>query len=151
MSLAVSPSTGMSFMSGEKFTLDTNILVYSVDRRAGNKHQQTIGLIEELTRCDCILTLQVLAEFYSAVTRKGKMPWTDAQDQVNDWMILFPVVSAEPGTIQRAMLAVAEHRFSFWDAMLLETAAQSGVTRFLSENMQHNRIWRGMVIENPFE
>ncbi len=104
-----------------------------------------------MTRRDCILTLQALSEFYSAVTRKGKMPREDAQAQVNDWMILFPVVNPEPRTLQRAMTAVEDHHFSFWDAMLLETAVQWGVTRFLSENMQHDRVWKGMSIQNPFE
>jgi predicted nucleic acid-binding protein len=138
-------------MSGEKFTLDTNILIYSVDRQAGERHQRSIELIEQMPKCDCILILQALSEFYSAVTRKDKMPHGDAQAQVNDWMILFPVVKAEPGTLQRAMKAVEDHQISFWDAMLLETAVRAGVTRFLSEDMQHGRLWKGMSIQNPFQ
>ena len=79
------------------------------------------------------------------------MPRWDAQAQVNDWMILFPVVNAEPVILQRAMKAVDDHQISFWDAMLLETAAQAGVTRFLSEDMQHGRLWKGMSIQNPLQ
>ncbi len=138
-------------MSGEKFTLDTNILVYSIDRQSGDRHAHAMDLVERMSRCDCILTLQALAEFYNAATRKGKMPREDAQAQVHDWMILFPVVNAEPSTLQRAMRATGEHGLSFWDAMLLETAAQAGVTRFLSEDLQHGRLWKGMSIRNPFE
>ena len=137
-------------MSDEKYTLDTNILIYSIDRQAGERHRKSIELIEEMSRCDCILTLQALSEFYSAVSRKNKMPRDEAEAQVNDWMILFPVVNAEPGILQRAMKAVDDHKFSFWDAMLLETAVQAGVTRFLSEDMQHGRIWKGMSIQNPY-
>lgn len=137
-------------MSDEKYTLDTNILIYSIDRQAGERHHKSIELIEEMSRCDCILTLQALSEFYSAVSRKNKMPRDEAEAQVNDWMILFPVVNAEPGTLQRAMKAVDDHKFAFWDAMLLETAVQAGVTRFLSEDMQHGRLWKGMSIQNPY-
>lgn len=137
-------------MSDEKYTLDTNILIYSVDREAGERHQQSIVLMEEMSQCDCILTLQALSEFFSAATRKGKMPKSDAREQINDWMILFPVITAEPRTLQRVMKAVEAHQFSFWDAMLLETAAQAGVTRFLSEDMQHGRNWRGMRVHNPY-
>jgi len=137
-------------MSGEKYTLDTNILIYSIDRQAGDRHHKAIELIEEMARCDCILTLQALSEFYSAVNRKDKMPRDEAQAQVNDWMILFPVVNAGPRILQRAMKAVDDHKFSFWDAMLLETAVQAGVTRFLSEDMQHGRFWKGMSIQNPY-
>lgn len=142
--------TGTSFMSGEKYTLDTNILIYSIDRQAGKRHQRSIELIEEMSQHDCVLTLQALSEFYSAVTRKGKMPRDDAEAQVNDWMILFPVVNAGPGILKRAMKTVSDHQFSFWDAMLLETAVQAGVTRFFSEDMQHDRLWKGMSIQNPY-
>ena len=137
-------------MSGEKYTLDTNILIYSIDRQAGKRHQRSIELIEEMSQHDCVLTLQALSEFYSAVTRKGKMPRDDAEAQVSDWMIIFPVVNAEPGVLQRAMKTIREHQFSFWDAMLLETAAQAGVTHFFSEDMQHDRLWKGMRIQNPY-
>jgi len=138
-------------MSGEKFTLDTNILVYSIDRQSGDRHAQAIDLVERMSRCDCILTLQALCEFYNAVTRKDKMPKEEAQAQVRDWMILFPVVNAEPSTLRRAIKAADMHGFSFWDAMLLETAAQAGVMQFLTEDLQHGRIWKGMSIRNPFE
>ncbi|MDJ0806892.1 MAG: PIN domain-containing protein [Gammaproteobacteria bacterium] len=138
-------------MSGEKYTLDTNILLYSIDRHAGERHKKSIELIEQMSRCDCILTLQALSEFYSAVTRKGKMPNADAQAQVGDWMILFSVVTAAPAVLQRAMQVVGEHQLSFWDAMLLETAVNANVTRFLSEDQQYGRLWKGMTIENPFE
>ena len=137
-------------MSGEKYTLDTNILIYSIDRQAGKRHRQSIELIEAMLRLDCVLTLQALSEFYNAVTRKGKMPMDDADAQVNDWMIIFPVVNTEPGSLRRAMKAVSEHHFPFWDAMLLETAVQAGVTRFFSEDMQHDRLWKGMSIQNPY-
>ena len=137
-------------MSGEKFTLDTNILIYSIDRQSGDRHAQAIELVERMSQCDCILTLQALCEFYNVVTRKGKMPRGEAQAQVQDWMILFPVVNAEPRILQRAIRSTDEHGFSFWDAMLLETAAQAGVMQFLSEDLQHGRIWRGMSIRNPF-
>lgn len=137
-------------MSAERYSLDTNILIYSVDRQAGERHTRAIEWIKEMARCDCILTLQSLTEFYSAVVRKNKMPRKDARAQVEDWMILFPVIAASPLTIKRAMEAVEHHGLSFWDAMLLEAAAQAGVTRLLSEDMQHGRIWRGMSIQNPF-
>jgi len=137
-------------MSVERYTLDTSILFYSVDIDAKDKREKSIHLIEEMVASDCILTLQTLSEFYSAVTRKGKMPKADAREQVNDWMTLFPVVSAEPSTLKRAMLAVEEHKLSFWDSLLLETGVQAGVTTFYSEDLQDGRIWKGMALKNPY-
>ena len=142
--------TGMHHMSAERFSLDTNILIYSIDCDAGDRHQRAVQLMQEMITSDCTLTLQSLSEFFSVTTRKGKMPKQDAIEQINDWMTLFPVIHAVPTTLKMAMNAVWKHQFSFWDAMLVETSVQAGVTRLYSEDMQHQQIWKGMIIENPF-
>ena len=58
------------------------------------------------------------------------------------------ILSESP--VKQAMKTVDDHKFSFWDAMLLETAVHAGVTRFFSEDMQHGRCWKGMSIQNPY-
>jgi len=142
--------TGMHHMSAERYSLDTNILIYCIDGDAGDRHQRAIQLMQEMITSDCTLTLQSLSEFFSVATRKGKMPKQDAIDQINDWMTLFPIIHAVPTTLKIAMNAVWKHQFSFWDAMLVETSVQAGVTHLYSEDMQHRQIWKGMTIENPF-
>ncbi len=137
-------------MSVKRYCMDTNILIYSIDRQAGARHQTAIKLVQEMMTSDCVLTLQSLGEFFHASTRKEKMPKQEAIAQINDWMSLFPVINAVPTTLTMAMLAVDKHPFSFWDAMILETAAQAGVTHLFSEDMQHQQSWKGMIIENPF-
>lgn len=137
-------------MSVNRFSLDTNILIYSIDSDSKTRRHIAIKLIEEMIYSDCILTTQALSEFYSAATRKNKMPKTDAREQINDWMTIFPVVSADANSLKKAMIAVEEHKLSFWDSLLLETSVQAGVTRFYSEDMQHGRFWKGMEIINPF-
>jgi len=99
---------------------------------------------------DCVLTTQALSEFYSAATSKNKVSSKDAKEQIEDWITLFPVVSSNPTILVKAILDVEKHQFSFWDSILLETAIQSGVTHFYSEGMQHERLWKGMKIINPF-
>ena len=49
-----------------------------------------------------------------------------------------------------AMDAVAEHRLSFWDAMLWATARQSGCSAILTEDMQDGRRLSGVEFINPF-
>ena len=43
-------------MSGDRTTLDSNILIYAIDRDAGRKKQKASALIEELAGTDCVLT-----------------------------------------------------------------------------------------------
>ncbi|MHB1532969.1 hypothetical protein, partial [Acidithiobacillus sp.] len=66
---------------------------------------------DQTVESDCILTTQALSEFFHVVTRKNGMPAKDAAQQVQDWMVLFPVVSASPAAVSTAMSLVVEHCF----------------------------------------
>ena len=133
-----------------RFSLDTNILVYAVDRDAGGRHAQSKALIGRSARRDCVLTVQALAEFFHATTRKRLLQPALASAFVRDWLAVFPVASADEAALGDAMDAVEEHRLSFWDAMLWATARQIGCAAILTENMQHGRRLSGVEIINPF-
>ena len=133
-----------------RYTLDTNILIYAIDSKAGEKHQKAIDIVDKAIHQDCILILQVLGEFYFATTRKGKMPLEKAEQQINDWQILFPVVAATPECINDTMILTRQHLVSFWDALLLITDKNNEVTHILSENFQDGIILEEVTIINPF-
>ncbi len=137
-------------MGGKRFTLDTNILVYAVDTAAAERHRVALKVVELAMRHDCVLVLQALCEFYATMTRKGKISAHDARAQIDDWQALFPVVSATASTLSRAVRAVEQDRFSFWDAMLWATARDAGVSTLLSEDFQHGRVFDGVEFVNPF-
>ena len=134
----------------ERFSIDTNILIYSVDTDAGERHEHAMLLLDDMAARDCVLTLQALAEFFHAVTRKDKMPIEDARAMVHDWMTLFPTAVADARTLPAAITLRAEHGFAFWDAMLVQTLRGAGVTRLLTEDMQHGRQVGPLRLENPF-
>ncbi len=138
-------------MSDKRVAIDTNILVYSVDLDADGKHDKAIDLFAQLTPTNCVLSLQSLCEFYSAVTRKKLMPVADAMAQIDDWQQFFPVVSAKPATLTRAFTAVKRYRLSFWDALLWATIREAGITTLLSEDFQHEQHIDGVQIINPFK
>jgi predicted nucleic acid-binding protein len=138
-------------MKAQRFSVDTNILIYSIDTDAGTRHEQAQAVMDALPDADCVLTLQALAEFFHAVTRKDKMPAEEAAAMVHDWMELFPVAVADGRTLTGAIHMKMAESFSFWDAMLVEAARTAGVTRLLSEDMQNGRIVGALHIENPFK
>ena len=83
-------------MSGEGADLqfvDTNVLVYAHDKSAGQKHTWAKALVEELwhsgTGC---LSVQVLQEFYIAVTRKVRQPLSSEASSAMESMVSFTVV-----------------------------------------------------------
>lgn len=138
-------------MTGQRFSIDTNILVYSIDKDAGTRHEQSRTLVDALADRDCVLTLQALAEFFHAVTRKNKMPGAEAAAMVHDWMELFPVAIADGRILSQAIQLKNEHDFAFWDAVLVQAARAAGVTRLLTEDMQDGRTIGALRLENPFK
>ncbi len=150
MPSAENESTGTASMIGERVSIDTNILVYAIDRDAGERHERAADLLDRAVEWDCVLPLQALCEFFAAVTRKGKMPVEEAAAQVRDWQILFPVVTADTHALRRALNAVADHTMSFWDALLWATVRKAGATVLFTEDFQHRRELDGVRFVNPF-
>jgi predicted nucleic acid-binding protein len=138
-------------MKAQRFSVDTNILIYSIDKDAGTRHDQARALMDRLPDADCVLTLQALAEFFHAVTRKDKMPADEAAAMVHDWMEIFPVVVADVRSLAGAIRLRERESFAFWDAMLVAVARAAGVTRFLSEDMQDGRMVGALRLEDPFK
>lgn len=133
-----------------RFSLDTNILVTAVDHDAGERHERSKELMGRAAQRDCVLTVQALAEFFHAATRKNLIELSRASAFVRDWLDVFHVASADETALIDAMDAVEEHRLSFWDAMLWATARQIGCSAILSEDMQDGRRLSGVEFINPF-
>jgi predicted nucleic acid-binding protein len=133
-----------------RFTLDTNLLVYSVDNAAGDRHLLAREIVDRAVESECWLTLQALGEFYAATTRKGVMPRAEAAAQTADWLELFPTVAASAATVRVAMADATARRASYWDALLLATAAEAGCSIILTEDMSDGAILGGVRVHNPF-
>lgn len=122
-----------------RFSLDTNILVYAVDRSTGDRHEQSKDLVAHAAKCDCLLTLQSLAEFLHATTRKNLLPASVARAFVHDWLEVFEITAADASALDDAIEAVQEHKIAFWDAMIWETARRTGCAAVINpfaENAQ---------------
>ncbi|MDP2871215.1 MAG: PIN domain-containing protein [Bacillota bacterium] len=141
-------------MSGEgkRLFLDTNVLVYAHDSSAGMKHSQAKQVIQSLwdSRDGC-LSIQVLQEFYVAVTRKVRSPLsaTHARQVVSD-LSTWALHSPTAGDIMNAIDIQQESGLSFWDAMIIQSALQLGATCILSEDLNPGQRLRGIVVVNPF-
>jgi predicted nucleic acid-binding protein len=137
-------------MSAERFTLDTNILFYYVDFGAGPRHHRAIEVVERAVDLDCWLTLQSVSEFYAAVTRKGLVAPARAASLANDWLDAFPSATPSVSTMRAALVTVAAGRASWWDALLVATAAEAGCTTILTEDLSDGGSLHGVRVLNPF-
>lgn len=134
----------------ERFAVDTNVLVYSVDSAAGAKNERAMEVLTLARRRDCVLLVQALTEFYHVTTRKGMVRPREALELLEDWMTVFPVWAASAAVAAPALRRAASGRHSIWDAMLLETAAEAGCMWLLSEDLQDGSSHAGVKVCNPF-
>lgn len=137
-------------MSADRFTLDTNILVYGIDTLAGHRQHLARRILELSPTRECWLTLQAISEFYAVATRKRMMPAEAAAAQARDWMELYPVLPASASAVRAALTAASQGQASYWDALLIATAAEGGCATILSEDMQDGALLGGLRIVNPF-
>ena len=132
--------------------IDANVLVYAFDASAGSKHAAARDLVERLwesgTGC---LSVQVLQEFFVTVTRKVAMPLaidaaTDRVQELALWRVFAP-------TAEDVLAAIAIQRqaqLSFWDAMIVRAAAESGCDVLWTEDLTHGQLLRGVRVCHPF-
>jgi len=138
-------------MSGDRFFLDTNVLVYAGDTSAPAKLARARELIRDAfdSRRGCIST-QVLQEYFSVSTRKAGVTGSNARDRVVRFGHL-DVVQVTPDLVLSAIDLHLIHGLAFWDALIVKSAAAAGCRRLYSEDLQGDRVVDGVRIVNPFE
>jgi len=137
-------------MSAKVF-IDTNVLVYAYDIDAGSKKRRAEEVLISLRLQGLgALSMQVLQEFYSTVTRKLRPPIPKAEARAIVEDFTHWCVATTPGEIKLAFQIEDEARIGFWDAMIVAAAVRAGATRILSEDLNPGQTIAGITIENPF-
>jgi len=133
--------------------LDTNILVYAHDQSASEKRKISQELIRRLwdTGNGC-LSVQILQEFFVAVTRKvvNRMNLDEAESIVRNlsfWKVHTPSTKDVLGAIE----IERHYQISFWDAMVIQCASQSGCSILWSEDLNAGQVYKGVLVKNPFQ
>ena len=140
-------------MSGNRRFVDTNILVYAHDDSAGVKRDQARALVEQLWESrDGCLSVQVLQEFFVSVTRKIAKP-LDAETakeiiaDLSRWHVHVPA----SGDVLGAIGIHQRTGISFWDAMIVRSAAEMGCDVLYSEDLNTGQEDSGVLAENPVQ
>ena len=78
------------------------------------------------------------------------MSIADARDYLRS--VLTPLCHHFPAIsfYDRSLLIREETGFSFYDALIVAAAVESGCSMLLSEDLQHGRTVQGVAIFNPF-
>ena len=132
-----------------KVFVDTNVLVYSMDKFDPGKKSRCRRLLASLTgELRGVISTQVMQEFFVAVTRKLGVDVLLAKDILHSFEH-FEVVIVTPDMIKDAVDCSVINRLSFWDALIVVAAESARCERIWTEDLNHGQIIRGVRIDNP--
>jgi len=129
--------------------LDTNILIYADDLDGGDKREVAREILRDALTAGGVVSTQVLQEFFVIATRKLGIDAEIARRKV----ILVAQMDLVQIRLDLILGAVDLHRLhhlSFWDALIVKSAASAGCTRLLTEDLQDGQVIDGVRIHNPF-
>ena len=132
-----------------RFPLDSNVLVYAVDRNDRRRSDSALQILARAARRDCVLIPQTLAEFFSVVTRKRVTSRALALAQLRDWSEAYPQAD---GPTAACVIAAAQAppSFQFYDALLLATPGAAGCEAIISEDMHPGARLGGVRVVAAF-
>ena len=135
---------------GVRSFIDTNVLLYADSADAADKQARATTLIADHLRSrEGVISTQVLHEFVNAAIRKLALPLEIVRARVRLYM-RFETVNALPAAVLEAIDLHALHQISYWDALILQAARQSGCAQLLTEDLQADAVIGGVRIVNPF-
>jgi predicted nucleic acid-binding protein len=131
--------------------LDTNILLYSISSapEEASKRERAIALLD---RDDCVLSVQVLQEFYVQATRPsrvGSLPHLTAAALMRTWT-RFRIQDNTLAVLNSALGVRDQTGFSFWDCSIVAAAQIAGCEELYSEDLSDGRQVNGVLVVNPF-
>jgi predicted nucleic acid-binding protein len=135
----------------QKYFVDTNILIYAHDSSTGAKHDRARQLIERLwTSGEGVLSTQVLQELCINLRRKIARPISveEVRQLIQDYMSWEIVVNTAESVI-RALEIEVRYKISFWDALVLHAAENSGAAILYSEDLSAGQSYGSIQVVNP--
>jgi predicted nucleic acid-binding protein len=135
-----------------RYLIDTNLLVYAVDRREPEKRDRAREVLRRVGGAgSAVLPAQVLSEFANACLRKLE-PRPDpatVRREVERLLLAFPVLPLTGPVVLEALRGVREHLLSYYDAQVWAVARLGQVGVVLSEDFNPGAVLDGVSFSNP--
>ena len=132
-------------MAIERVAVDTNLLVYAfggMDPKGARASAALMGVD--------VVSVQALNEFTDVMRRKYGRDDDEIETGLRYFASLMDVVAMTERARQAGFHLARRSGLRIYDAMIVATAADSGCTRLLTEDMRHGTSFLGVAIENPF-
>jgi predicted nucleic acid-binding protein len=135
--------------------IDTNVLIYRLDRRDLVKRSKARDLLQHLsaTPTSTVLLWQVAGEFVRQLRSwkdQGQINQVALEAYVNVLRNLFPLSMPNPNVLSEAIRLADRYSLSHWDSMLLAACIEAQVDTLYTEDMGAPLTIEGIQLINPF-
>ncbi len=133
--------------------LDTNILIYSLDRRDSAKAAKADALVMDgLASGKGVISFQVVQEFLNVALSKLASPMTLESAERYLAKVLMPMFRVHPShsLYSEALRLHVANKISWYDALIVCAAREAGCGILYSEDLQHGQRFGSLRVVNPF-
>ena len=129
--------------------VDTNVLIYALDKGDPKKYQAAGTWRTQLWKSRCgRISFQVLQEFYVKVIQKWPAARDEARAEVRDLLAWGPL-PVDGAMLERSWRIQDRYQLSFWHALIVAAAQMMSCRYLLTEDLQPGQDIDGIVVVNP--
>lgn len=137
----------------DKYFLDTNIFVYSLDPVEPRKARIAEDLVTRGVGSRLgVISYQVVQEFMNVSLRQFRATMTVTELELYFFKVLLPMMTipSSSGLFLEALRLQRADQIAWYDSLIVAAALQGGCEILYSEDLQHGRRFGDLVIQNPF-
>lgn len=132
-------------MTSERCFLDTNVLLYLIDRDA-----RKAEIADALVRRGATVSVQILNEFVSVARRKHSLEWSVILSVLEDVRRTCKVMPVTLEVHDLALDIAIENGINIYDALIVSAAQLAHCTVLVTEDLNNGQHIGGIFIHNPF-
>lgn len=132
----------------DKVFIDSNVLIYAYSIDEPEKLDAVQDLLNK--HDSIIISTQTINEFINVTTRKKMLSIEKIPLVVEEFFKVFSVALIDQKVIQKAIMLAHQHRYSYFDCLMLASAIVQDCAILYSEDMHHSHVLENLKIINPF-
>lgn len=133
-----------------RISVDTNLLIYAIDKDDSSKHRRAIDILRRMSDSDHVIAQQVLGEFLAVVRRRPAARGLAIGMMFDRLLTFYKIVATPSDVLFPAYERATRYKIQFWDALIVTVCLANGVRHLLSEDLQDGQQIDGLTILNPF-
>lgn len=137
----------------DRFFLDTNIFIYSLEPDDPAKHARALDLIRTAIKTQKgIVSFQVVQEFLNVVTRGFSQPASTIEAEQYLTLTFRPLLAVHSSfsLYSQALTLNRRHSLSWYDSLIVAAAIEGDCRILYTEDLQHSQKFGNLTVQNPF-